>query len=398
MEKLFQYSSSMIHAVQTDFKRYIWDVINWNNRLIVIVGARGAGKTTLLLQCIKENFSDIREEVLYISLDDLYFSKNSLVDFAGDFVKRGGKHLFLDEVHKYRNWSTEIKSCYDYFPKLNMVVTGSSALDIYKGNADLSRRVVLYRLNGLSFREYLELKHGISFPVIGLHELLDYPSKPINMIVEKIKPIKYFEEYLRCGYYPFFVEGTDEYHLRIKQIVNHVLDVDLPSVVNIDFKAIHHLKTLVSVISEIAPFKPNILKLSQQVGISRETLLRYLYLLERADLLMLLKSGSKGISKMNKPEKVYLNNTNLSFALAYEPINIGSVRETFFFNQLKMGHKILYSPSGDFLVDGIFTFEVGGKNKKHKQLRGVTNAYVAADNIEYSYGNRIPLWLFGFLY
>ena len=398
MEKLFQYSSSMIHAAHTDFKRYIWDVINWKNRLIAIVGARGAGKTTLLLQYIKENLSGQSKEVLYISLDDLYFSKNSLVEFAGDFVKRGGQHLFLDEVHKYKNWSTEIKNCYDYFPELKMVVTGSSALDIYKGNADLSRRAVLYRMHGMSFREYLALKHRVSFPVFTLHELLDNPSRPIELIIPKIKPIKYFEDYLRWGYYPFFVEGTNEYHLRIKQIVNHVLDVDLPSVENIDYNSVHHLKTLISIIAEIVPFKPNILKLSQQVGISRETLLRYIYLLERADLLMLLQSGSKGISKMNKPEKVYLNNTNLSFALAFGQVNMGSIRETFFFNQLKAGHKVLYTSTGDFLIDDIFAFEIGGKNKKHKQLRGVEKAFIAADNIEYSYGNRIPLWLFGFLY
>ncbi len=398
MEKLFQYSASMTRAVQTDFKRYLRDAINWQNRLIAIVGARGTGKTTLILQYIKENFSDKPEEVLYVSLDDLFFSKNNLVEFTGDFVKRGGKHLFLDEVHKYKNWSTEIKNCYDYFPELKMVITGSSALDIYKGKADLSRRAMLYRLNGLSFREYFELRYGITFPVFGLSELLENPSKPIDLILNKVKPIKYFEEYLRWGYYPFFTEGTDEYHIRIKQIVNHILDVDLPAVENIDFNAVHHLRTLISVISEIAPFKPNILKLSQQLGISRETLIRYLYLLESADLVSLLKSGTKGISKMNKPEKVYLNNTNLSYALAYDQVNIGSIRETFFYNQLNVRHKILYTPSGDFAVNDMLTFEIGGKNKKLKQVKGIEKAFIAADNIEYSQNNRIPLWLFGFLY
>ena len=398
MDKLFQYSSSMVNAIELGFKRYLWDTINWQNRLIVIVGARGVGKTTLLLQYIKENFSHKPEEVLYASLDDLYFSKNSLVNFAGEFVKRGGKYLFLDEVHKYKNWSQELKSSYDYFPELKMVVTGSSALNIYKGNADLSRRAILYKMNGLSFREFIELKHGIKFPVLLLEEILENSTKHIHVILQKIKPIRLFEEYIRRGYYPFFSEGLEEYHLRIKQIVNHVLDVDLPSVERIDFNAVHHLRTLLSVVSEIVPYKPNILKLSNQVGVSRETLVRYLYLLERADLLMMLKSGTSGISQMNKPEKVYLHNTNLSFTLANEQANAGSNRETFFYNQLKVGHKVSYAPSGDFVVDNIYTFEVGGKNKQQKQIEGINKAYIAADNIEYSYQNRIPLWLFGFLY
>ncbi|MBE0655795.1 MAG: AAA family ATPase [Bacteroidales bacterium] len=398
MDKLFQYSSSMVNAIELGFKRYLWDTINWQNRLIVIVGARGVGKTTLLLQYIKENFSLKPEEVIYASLDDLYFSKNSLVNFAGEFVKRGGKYLFLDEVHKYKNWSQELKSSYDYFPELKMVVTGSSALNIYKGNADLSRRAILYKMNGLSFREFIELKHGIKFPVLLLEEILENSTKHIHVILQKIKPIRLFEEYIRRGYYPFFSEGLEEYHLRIKQIVNHVLDVELPSVERIDFNAVHHLRTLLSVVSEIVPYKPNILKLSNQVGVSRETLVRYLYLLERADLLMMLKSGTSGISQMNKPEKVYLHNTNLSFTLANEQANAGSNRETFFYNQLKVGHKVSYAPSGDFVVDNIYTFEVGGKNKQQKQIEGINKAYIAADNIEYSYQNRIPLWLFGFLY
>jgi predicted AAA+ superfamily ATPase len=398
MEKLFQLSAAGADSVDLRFKRYLWNRINWKNRLIAITGARGVGKTTLLLQFIKENLMDNPDETLYASLDDLYFSKTRLVDFAGEFVKRGGKHLFLDEVHKYRNWSQEIKSTYDYYPELNLIITGSSALEIYKGKADLSRRAVLYKMNGLSFREYIELKYTHAFPVLSLEEILKDPSKNIRTIIRKIKPVKLFEEYIQWGYYPFFSEGVTEYYIRLKQIVNHVLDSDLPSVENIDFKAVHHLRTLLSVLSEMVPFKPNILKLSKQVGISRETLLRYLYLLDRADLLMLLQSGIRGISKMNKPEKVYLNNTNLFYALTLGPVNPGSIRETFFYNQLRVGHQVVYTPAGDFLVEGKYTFEVGGKNKTRKQIRGIRNAYIAADNIEYSQQNRIPLWLFGFLY
>ena len=398
MDKLLQYSGSMINKVSMHFKRYLRDKINWENRLIVISGARGNGKTTMLLQYIKENLWENPDEVVYASLDDLYFSKNSVVDFAGDLVKRGVKHLFLDEIHKYKNWSQEIKSSYDYFPELKMVLTGSSALDIYKGKADLSRRAVSYSLTGLSFREFISLKTSMKFPVIALEEILTDPSKHIQHINQKIKPIKLFEEYIQYGYYPFFIEGVNEYHLRIRQVVNYVLDVDLPSIENIDYQAVHYLRLLLSIIAEIVPFKPNIVKLSQQVGISRETLLRYLYLLEKADILMLLQTEAYGTSKMNKPEKIYLNNPNLSYALSHNQVNKGNIRETFLFNQLKVGHQVSYSESGDFRVDKKYTLEVGGKNKPNKQIAGLENAYIAADNIEYSSLNKIPLWLFGFLY
>jgi len=398
MESLFQISTSMVNSVDLRFKRYLRSSINWNNRLNVIVGARGTGKTTLILQYMKENLMEKADEVLYASLDDLYFSKTNLVDFAGEFVKRGGKYLFLDEVHKYKNWSQELKNSYDYYPELKMVVTGSSALDIFKGKADLSRRAILYRLNGLSLREYIEFKYGITFPVLTLDEIFGNPSKPILNILNEVKPIKLFEEYIQWGYYPFFSEGLPEYPIRIKQIVNHVLDVDLPSVENIDFNAIHHLRILLSVLSEMVPFKPNIVKLSKQVGISRETLLRYLYLLERADLLMLLQTGTKGNSKMNKPEKIYLNNSNLFYALSPGYTNPGSIRETFFLNQTREKHDVRYAQSGEFVIDGKFTVEVGGRNKPQKQVRGIENAYIAVDNIEYAHQNRIPLWLFGFLY
>ena len=398
MEKLFQFSTSRINSVDTSFKRYLWDKIKWDNRLIAITGARGVGKTTFLLQYIRENLNERPEEVIYVNMDDLYFSKNTLVDFADEFVKKGGKYLFLDEVHKYRNWSQEIKNSYDYFPDLKIVVTGSSALDIYKGKADLSRRAILYKMHGLSYREFIALKYNYYFPVLELHELLNNASKNIPAILEKIKPLKHFEEYLQFGYYPFFREGEAEFQIRLKQTVNHILDSDLPSVEKIDFKAVHYLRKLISILAEIVPFKPNIVKLSQQVGVSRETLIRYLYLLEKADLLILLQTSTHGISKMNKPEKVYLNNPNLVYSLADKQSNQGTIRETFFLNQLKVIHAINWSEKSDFLVDKKYTFEIGGKNKNRKQITGIENAFVAADNIEYAQQNKIPLWLFGFLY
>lgn len=398
MEKLIQYSLSRINSVNTDFKRYLWNKIDWNNRLIAITGARGIGKTTMLLQYIKENLQQNPDEVLYVNLDDLYFSKNVVVDFADEFVKRGGKYLFLDEVHKYRNWSQEIKNIYDYFGDLKMVVTGSSALDIYKGTADLSRRAILYRIQGLSFREFLQLKYGFSFPVLDLETVLNNPASCIATIVQSIKPIKLFEEYLKTGFYPFFLEDEAGFSERLKQTVNQVLESDLPSVENIDFYAVQSLKRLLSVIAEIVPFKPNLLKLSQKVEVSRETLLKYLYLLDKADLLKLLQTGTKGISKLNKPEKVYLNNPNLIFSLTNTQVNTGTVRETFIFNQLNERYPVVYTEKGDFFVDNKYTIEVGGQNKKLKQIAGIENAFIAADNVEFASQNRIPLWLFGFLY
>lgn len=398
MEKLFQFSASRVRSTDLTFRRYMLKRINWGNRLIGITGARGVGKTTLLLQYIKENLADAPGEVIYVNMDDLYFAKNTIVDFASEFVKRGGKYLFLDEVHKYNNWSQEIKNSYDYFPDLQIVFTGSSALDIRKGEADLSRRAIVYSMQGMSFREFIELKYKIEFPSVQLEDILSNAPFFISPILEKVKPIKLFEEYLQYGYYPFFTEGESEFFIRLKQTVNHVLDNDLPSVEHVDFNAVHYLRKLLSILAEIVPYKPNILKLSQQIGISRETLLRYLYLLEKADLLMLLQTNVHRISKMNKPEKVYLNNPNLIYTLTDSTVNTGTSRETFFFNQLRVSHSLNASDTGDFMVDEKYIFEIGGKNKTRKQIAGIENSFVAVDNAEYAYQNKIPLWLFGFLY
>ena len=398
MDKLFQYSIARITNVDIGFKRYLRDKIDWNNRLIAITGARGIGKTTLLLQYIKENLSHKPHEVIYANLDDLYFSKNTIVDFADAFVKRGGKYLFLDEIHKYKNWSQEVKNIYDYFGELKIVITGSSALNIIKGKADLSRRALIYKMQGLSFREFIALKYKHPFPVITLDDVLNHAGEYIPEIINKIKPIKLFEEYLQIGYYPFFTEDEKNFHERLKQTVNHILDSDLPSVEKIDFTAVRSLRKLLSILTEIVPFKPNILKLSNQVEVSRETLVKYLYLLSKADLLMLLQTDTLGISRMNKPEKIYLNNSNLIYALTGSQVNPGTVRETFFFNQLALNHSILNSDKSDFLVDRKYTFEIGGKSKSGKQIQGIENAYIAADDVEYARQNKIPLWLFGFLY
>jgi len=397
MEKLIQYFHSRLKSIDTDFKRYLWDQVNWSNRLIAIVGARGVGKTTFLLQHIKESFKNL-DEVIYVSMDNLYFGKNRLSDFVDEFVKTGGRYLFLDEVHKYSDWSVEIKNIYDIYPGLHIILTGSSAIDIHKGKGDLSRRIVIYKMNGLSFREFIMLKYGKILEYYTLSDILKNSIEISHNINNVIKPIKLFNEYLRSGYYPFFTEGADHYFERIEQTVNEILENDLPSIENIDFSSIYKLKKLLMIIAELVPFKPNVLKLSRQIGIDRDTFLKYIYWLQRADLLLLLVSDTYGISKMNKPEKIYLNNPNLILALGEENENIGTIRETFFYNQVRIKHKISYSKDSDFYVDGKYTFEVGGKNKTGNQIQGIENSYVVADNIEYAYRNTIPVWLFGFLY
>ena len=396
MEKLVQQFHSKIQSLNYDFKRYIHREINWDNRLIGIIGARGVGKTVFLLQHIKEQFSDL-DEVIYISLDNIYFSKTSLLDFTDNFVKNGGKYLFIDEVHKYPDWSIEIKNIYDLYPDLHIVITGSSALNIHKGKGDLSRRIVFYKMNGLSLREFVKIKYSIDLPAYELNDILTNATEITKEINLKIKPLKVFNEYLKTGYYPFFNEG-DHYFEKLEQTVSEIIETDLPSLARIDFSAAYKLKKLLMVVAGLVPFKPNILKLSKQIGINRETLLKYLFWLERADLLILLQSDIYGISKMNKPEKVYLNNPNLYYTLTFEQVKKGTLREIFICNQLRTKHKVFYTKQADFNVDNQYVFEVGGKNKKQKQIKGLENAYILADDIEFAYRNVIPVWLFGFLY
>ncbi len=398
MEKIVQQFKNRLRNVDLTFKRYLWQKIDWNNRLIAITGARGTGKTTFLLQYIKENYSTEIEELIYISLDSLYFSKNNLSDFTEEFVKYGGKYLFIDEVHKYPNWSIEVKNIYDNYPDLKIVLTGSSAINILHGKGDLSRRMIVYKMSGLSFREFLLLKYKFDFSILTLNQIIENADEICNKINSEIKPLKFFDEYLKIGYYPFFTEDEKNYYIRLEQTVNEIINNDIPSVENIDYTAIYNIRKLLSIIAELVPFKPNILKLSQQVGVSRDTLLKYFHLLDNADLLNILQTDSYGIVKMNKPEKVYLNNPNLMFALTESQINVGNLRETFFFNQLKLSHRVNYPPKSDFLIDNKYLFEIGGKNKTNKQIAGIENSYIAANDVEYPFKNKIPLWLFGFLY
>lgn len=398
MEKLLEKFRVKLKSVETNFVRSTMGEINWNARLIVIKGARGVGKTTLLLQYIKLHLVSELDKVLYVSLDNMWFSENSLYDLGDIFTKHGGKYLFLDEVHKYSNWSTDIKNLYDDYPDLKIVFTGSSLLEILNARADLSRRAVVYHLQGLSYREYLNIELGADFQTYTLTELLNNHLNISEKITTEIKPLMYFKEYLQSGYYPYYREESDLYYLRLNEVINMILEIELPIARNVDISYVHKLKQLLFIIAQSAPFIPNISKLSERININRQTLLSYLFFLGESKLINLIYKDAHGISLLQKPSKIYLENTNLMYALSEKVPNQGNIRETFFLNQIAKKHLVELAPKGDFIVDKNMIFEIGGKSKGIKQIKGIENSYIVADDIEYGFGNRIPLWLFGFLY
>ena len=397
MDTLFQNSITKVKKVNTRFKRYLLYRINWNDRLIVIKGARGVGKTTLILQYIKETFG-ITDSILYVSLDNIWFAENTIVSLADQFAKNGGTHLFLDEVHKYPGWAREIKNIYDDYPDLNLILTSSSSLQILQGNADLSRRVAIYQLHEMSLREFILLHYQLELPVISIKEIILNHIGKAAEYTEKIKPVKLFNEYLKFGAYPYSIENKDNYWQRLHNTLIITLETDLTAILNIEYGAVVKLKKLMYVIATSPPFKPNISELSSKIGVSRDTLLKYLQYLKNAHMINLLKTEKKGMSYLAKPEKIYLNNPNLLFAILQEQKNTGTLRETFFYNQLSESNDLFYTPSGDFKINNQSIIEIGGKNKTNKQIKGISNSYLALDDIEIGYQNTIPLWLFGFLY
>ena len=380
------------------FERELERKINWNARLISVRGSRGTGKTTLFLQHIKKTFSNNLNKVLYVNLDNIYFSNNTLVELAEKFASRGGTHLFIDEVHKYENWSKEIKNLYDDFPELHIAFTGSSLLEILNGRADLSRRTLVYELTGLSFREYLSLIKAHDFPIFTLEEILKNNEQISAEIASKIKPFEFFDDYLSFGYYPYFLEGKDDYFNRLNETLNMILEVELPMLRGLEIAYIPRIKKLLAVIGESAPFIPNITQLAAKIGISRQTLLIYLKYLEDAKLINQLYKKSRGLSVLEKPERILMENTNLIELFNGENANTGSRRETFVLNQLLHSHKVDFSEESDFFVDSKYTFEVGGKNKKRKQIQEIPDSYIIADDIEFGTDRRIPIWLLGFMY
>ncbi|WP_288568145.1 AAA family ATPase [uncultured Treponema sp.] len=398
MEKLIELFRKKMTGPLPVFERELERKINWNARLISVRGSRGTGKTTLFLQHIKKTFSNNLNKVLYVNLDNIYFSNNTLVELAEKFASRGGTHLFIDEVHKYENWSKEIKNLYDDFPELHIAFTGSSLLEILNGRADLSRRTLVYELTGLSFREYLSLIKAHDFPIFTLEEILKNNEQISAEIASKIKPFEFFDDYLSFGYYPYFLEGKDDYFNRLNETLNMILEVELPMLRSLEIAYIPRIKKLMAVIGESAPFIPNITQLAAKIRISRQTLLIYLKYLEDAKLINQLYKKSRGLSVLEKPEKILMENTNLIELFNGENANTGSRRETFVLNQLLHSHKVDFSEESDFFVDSKYTFEVGGKNKKRKQIQEIPDSYIIADDIEFGTDRRIPIWLLGFMY
>ena len=389
MEQLFEYFKRKLHDTPTDLIRYKYEEIEWGGHAFGLVGPRGVGKSTMLLQHIKTQLEV--KDTLYVSADHLYFTSHTLVELADRFYKMGGKHLFIDEIHKYDGWSTEVKQIFDSYSDLQLVISGSSILEITKGMADLSRRVPIYEMQGLSFREYLHLFHGIKMDVVKMEKLLQHEYD----IPGVEHPLPLFHDYLRRGYYPF---GSDAaYDIELMQVVVQTMESDIPLYLNTNVSVGRKLKQLLMVVAESVPFKPVMQKLADVTGINRNYIQDYLMYMERAGMIAQLRDAVGGIRGLDKIKKVYLDNTNLIYVLAPKRADIGNIRETFFMNQMRVIGDVMCSPVSDFLVDDM-TFEIGGRKKGQKQISEVSNGYVVKDDIETGYANVLPLWAFGLLY
>jgi hypothetical protein len=396
MENLLEFQENILRQIKNDFRRYLHNQINWKHRMIGIKGPRGAGKTTLMLQHLKYDLG-LPPEALYITADHNWFYNHTLFDVANDWYKQGGKILFIDEVHKYPKWSVELKNIYDGLPEMQVVFSASSALDIYRGETDLSRRVMTYLLAGLSFREFLIFTRGISFEAVSIGDINNNHQSLSRMITENFRPLPAFRKYLEVGYLPIIVEGEDTYLMKLKQVINTIVDIDLAYIASYNSGTAIKIKKLLGVIAESVPFKPNIASLARKLDLSRDSIYQYIYQLKDARLINTLSSEGKGVSTLQKPDKIFLENSNLAFALKEKP-DIGNVRETFVLNQLLNAGSFVSSPDeGDFIADGL-TIEVGGKGKNKNQVKHLDNYLIAADNIETGSGNKAPVWLFGFLY
>lgn len=389
MERLYEFMQRQLASTTSEFYRYLYPSIAWENRMLGIVGPRGVGKTTLLLQHIKQNHS--LDDTLYLSADHMYFANHSLFDTAETFYKDGGCFLYIDEVHKYPSWSRELKAMYDSFPDMHVYFTGSSILDIEKGEADLSRRAPKYFMQGLSFREFLAIRHDISVPVFTLEEILDHKAS-----IPGIKhPLPYFEDYLQAGYYPF---GSDvDFSIELEQVIGRTLEIDIPQFAGMSTATGRKLKELMAIVSTLAPFKPNMTKLGSQIQASRNNVEDYLGYMEKAGMIAQLRTGARGMGALGKTVKVYLDNTNILYNLSAGNEDAGTVRETFFFNQMRVNHMVTASAFSDFCINNI-TFEIGGRTKGQAQLQASERGYVVKDRIEFGHGNIVPLWAFGLNY
>ena len=388
-KEVYDYMQSRLRQVDNGFSRYMYDRIDWQTRMFGLVGPRGVGKTTMFLQYIKNNES--KESMLYIAADSLYFTNHSLRELADEFVKDGGEHLFIDEIHKYADWSRELKQIYDTHPDLKIAFTGSSVLDIIKGEADLSRRAPIYTMQGLSFRGFLKMFHNIDVPVYSIEEILQGKAT-----IKKINhPLPYYKEFIQRGYYPF---GQDNlFEVELNQVINQTIESDIPLYANMNVSTGRKFKQLLAVISKSTPFKPVMDKLATLIGVSRNNIADYLLYLERAGMIAQLRNATGGIRGLGKTEKIYLDNPNLAYVLGEKESNTGNIRETFFFNQMRVNNNVIVSKIADFEINGI-TFEVGGKNKGQKQIASADNGFIVKDDTEYAYKNILPLWSFGLNY
>lgn len=392
MERLIDSYKTLLDNTDTSFVRYLHDQINWQSRLISILGSRGVGKTTLLLQHIK--LHDNPPESLYVLADDFYFAEHRLFDLALKFYQQGGKRLYIDEIHKYKNWSVEIKNIYDKIPNLHVVYTGSSILELEQGGSDLSRRKIEYHLAGLSFREYVNIAERTHLRAYSLPDIL---AGGVEFPMKDLRPLQLLSNYLTSGYYPFFTEN--DYSLRLNGILKQVVEFDIPQFADFNVASIQKLKKLLYMLAQSVPFKPNYSKLERDLDIRRNTLPIYMHLLEKAGLISLLPEKSEGIKILEKIDKVYIQNPNIAHLLSNTAPDKGSVRESIFLAWMNVGHHVTASPVSDFESEG-YTFEIGGKSKSRKQLAHIdpAKAYVVKDDIEHAAMHSIPLWMFGFLY
>ena len=401
MEKLFELHDEYISKVPMEYTRKLMDDIRWNSRLIAIKGPKGVGKSTLLKQYVKRTFGAGNRHVLYCSADTGYFTTHTLVDTAARFVKTGGTHLFIDEIHKYENWSRELKEIYDLYQELHVVVSGSSLLRINDGKADLSRRLVEYEMPGLSFREYLWFETEILADVVSFDDLLDHPAEICAFIRERWHPLEFFHEYLKAGYYPFYFEEKEVYQSQVENVVNYIIDVELTAHRSLEVGNTRKVKALLQVLSQMIPYQVDIAKISRNINLQRHTTLKYMKHLEEANLIRRLFTELTTTSDLQKPDKILLDNPNLIYALSATRPEIGTVRECFFCNQLaNAGHLVEYGglKRGDYLIDRKHIIEVGGEDKSFRQVKGEESGYVAADDIDSAIFRKIPLWAFGFLY
>lgn len=391
MDRLYETMQRLLENTTSPFLRYAYHRIRWENRMLGLVGPRGVGKTTLFLQHIKQQTAADRQRTLFVSADDMYFADHTIFEVAEALHQDNGRYLYIDEVHKYEHWSRELKAIYDSFPDLHVYFTGSSVLDIEKGEADLSRRAPKYLMQGLSFREFLALRYEIVTDPVPLQGILEHQAK----VPGTAHPLPLFREYLRNGYYPF---GQDpDFPLELEQVITRTLEVDIPQYASMTASTGRKLKRLMALLSEAAPFKPNLSKLAGQVGVSRNNLQDYLLFVEKAGLIAQLHEPGSSLNALGKVEKVYLDNTNIMFGLGDPEKDMGAAREAFFFNQMRVNNTVTSSPISDFQI-GSTTFEIGGKSKGAQQLQGAAKGYIVRDDIEYGHGNVIPLWAFGMNY